>query len=64
MKRNNQKNHYMKYQSKNNYEYEKITIIKNTRKFSVEKNVLMISAENIIQQNKKHDENLKNQNIM
>ena len=34
------------------------------RKFSVERNALMISAENTIQKNEKHDENFKNQNIM
>ena len=34
------------------------------RKFQAEKNVLMISARNIIQKRKKHNENLKNQNIM
>ena len=64
MRKSNQKNHYMKYQLKDDNEYEKIIIIKNMRKSSVEKNALMISAENIIQQSKKHDENLKNQNIM
>ena len=52
------------YQQKNNYEYEKIIITKNTRKFQVEKNILIINAENIIQKNKKHNENFKNQNIM
>ena len=64
MKKNDQKNHYMKYWLKNDNEYKKITITKNTRKSSVEKNVSTINAENIIQKNKKHDENLKNQNIM
>ena len=34
------------------------------KKFSVEKNVSTINAENIIWKNEKHDENLKNQNIM
>ena len=34
------------------------------RKFQVEKNALMINAENIIQKNEKHDEDFKNQNIM
>ena len=34
------------------------------KKFSVEKNVLMINVENIIQKNEKHDENFKNQNII
>ena len=34
------------------------------RKFQVEKNVSIISARNIIQKRKKHDENFKNQNIM
>ena len=34
------------------------------RKSSTEKNALMISAENTIQKNEKHDENFKNQNIM
>ena len=53
----------MKYQLKNDNEYKKIIITKNTKKFSVEKNVLMINAENTIQKNEKHDENLKNQNI-
>ena len=33
------------------------------RKFLVEKNVLIINAEDIIQKNKKYDENFKNQNI-
>ena len=64
MKRSDQKSHYMKYQLKDDYKYEKIIITKNMRKFSVEKNVLMINVENTIQKNKKHDENLKNQNIM
>ena len=54
----------MKYQSKNNNEYEKIIIIENMRKFQVERSILIISARNIIQKRKKHDENLKNQNIM
>jgi len=54
----------MKYQLKNDNEYEKIINIKNMRKFSTEKNVLMISAENTIQKSEKHDENFKNQNIM
>ena len=64
MKRNDQKNHYMKYQSKDNNEYEKIINTKNTKKFSAEKNALTINVENTIWKNKKHDENLKNQNIM
>ena len=64
MKRNNQKNHYMKYQSKNDNEYKKIIITENTRKFQAEKSVLMISVRNIIQKRKKHDKNFKNQNIM
>ena len=34
------------------------------RKSQTEKNILMINAENIIQKNKKHDKNFKNQNIM
>ena len=34
------------------------------KKFSVEKNVLTINAENIIQKNRKHNENFKNQNII
>ena len=34
------------------------------RKFSVERNASTINAENIIQKNKKHDKNFKNQNIM
>ena len=54
----------MKYQLKDNNEYEKIIITKNMKKFQVEKNVLMINTENIIQKNEKHDENFKNQNIM
>ena len=64
MRENNQKNHYMKYQQKNNNEYEKIIITENTRKFQAGKSVSMISARNIIQKRKKNDENLKNQNIM
>ena len=64
MKKNNQKNHYMKYQSKNNNEYRKIINTKNMKKFSIEKNVSTINAKNTIQKNKKHDENFKNQNIM
>ena len=64
MKKNDQRNHYMKYQQKNDYKYKKIIITKNMRKFSVEKNALTINAKNIIQKNKKHDENFKNQNIM
>ena len=63
-KKNDQKNHYMKYQLKNNYECEKIIITKNMKKFSIEKNASTINAENIIRKNKKHDENFKNQNIM
>ena len=63
MKRNDQKNCYMKYQSKNVNKYEKIIIIDNMRKSQAEKNVLMISARNIIRKRKKHDENFKNQNI-
>ena len=39
-------------------------ITKNMRKSSIERNALMINAENIIKKNKKHDENYKNQNIM
>ena len=54
----------MKYQLKDDNEYEKIIITKNMRKFQVERNVLMINAENIIQKNEKHDENFKNQNII
>ena len=34
------------------------------RKFSAKKNALIINAENTIQKNEKHDENLKNQNII
>ena len=34
------------------------------KKSQAEKSVLMISARNIIRKRKKHDENLKNQNIM
>ena len=47
-KKNDQRNYYMKYQLKNNNEYEKIINIKNTRKFQVEKNASTINAENII----------------
>ena len=64
MKKNDQKNHYTEYQLKDNYEYKKIIITENMRKFSVERNVLMINAENTIQKRKKHDENSRNQNIM
>ena len=64
MKKNDQKNHYMKYQLKNNNKYRKIINTKNTKKFQVEKNASTINAENIIQKNKKHDESFKNQNIM
>ena len=63
-KRNDQRNHCTEYQSKNDNEYEKIIIIKSMKKFSVEKNILTINAENTIQKNEKHDENFKNQNIM
>ena len=38
----------MKYQLKNNNEYEKIIIIENMRKSQVEKNALMINVRNII----------------
>ena len=34
------------------------------KKFSVEKNALIINAESTTQKNKKHDENHKSQNIM
>ena len=61
---NDQRNHYIKYQLKDNNEYEKIINIENMKKFPAEKNALMINAENIIQKNEKHDENFKNQNIM
>ena len=54
----------MKYQLKDNNKYKKIIKKKNMRKFSVEKNVSTINAENIIQKNEKHDESFKNQNIM
>ena len=54
----------MKYQLKNDYECKKIIITENMRKFSVERNVLMINAKNTTQKNRKHDENHKNQNIM
>ena len=54
----------MKYQLKNDNKYKKIIIIENMRKFQAEKSVQMISAKNIIQKRKKHDENFKNQNIM
>ena len=64
MKKSDQRNHYMKYQLKNDNEYRKIIITENMRKFQIKKNVLIINAENIIQKNKKHNENLKNQNIM
>ena len=64
MKKNDQRNHYMKYQLKDNYEYKKIIITKNMRKFSVEKNALMINAENTIKKNEKHDKNHKSQNII
>ena len=64
MKKNDQKNHCMKYQLKDDNEYKKIIIIENMRKFQVEKNVLMINVKNIIQKRKKHDKNLKNQNII
>ena len=64
MKKNNQKNHYIKYQLKNNYEYKKIIITKNMKKFLIKRNASTINAENIIQKNKKHDKNHRNQNIM
>ena len=64
IKKNDQKNHYIKYQLKNDNEYKKITIIENMTKSQVEKNVSMINIKNIIQKRKKHDENLKNQNII
>ena len=64
MKKNDWKNHYMKYQLKNNNEYKKITNIENMKKFLAGKNALTISVENTIQRNEKHDENFKNQNIM
>ena len=54
----------MKYQSKNNNEYEKIIITENMRKYQVEKSVSTINAKNITQKRKKHDENFRNQNIM
>ena len=60
MKKNNQKNHYMKYSLKNDNKYEKIIITKNMRKSQVEKNALMINIKNIIQKKEKHDENFKN----
>ena len=63
MKKNNQKNHYIKYQSKNDNKYEKIINTENMRKFLIEKNVLMINTENTIQKNEKYDESFKNQNI-
>ena len=34
------------------------------KKFQVEKNILIINIKNIIQKNKKHDKNFKNQNII
>ena len=55
---------HQKYQLKDDYEYEKIIIIKNMKKSSVERNASTINVENTIQKNKKHDENHKNQNIM
>ena len=64
MRKSNQKNHYMKYQLKNDNEYEKIIITENMKKFSIKKNASTISTENIIQKNEKHDENFKNQNII
>ena len=54
----------MKHQLKNDYECKKIIITKNMRKFLVERNALIINAENIIQKNRKHDENHKSQNII
>ena len=54
----------MKYQLKDDNEYKKIIITKNMRIFSVERNALTINVENITQKNEKHDENLKNQNII
>ena len=54
----------MKYQLKNDNEYRKIINTENMRKFSIEKNVLIINTKNTIQKNKKHDENFKNQNII
>ena len=54
----------MKYQLRDDNEYEKIINIENMKKSSAEKNVLMISAENTTQKNKKHDDYYKNQNIM
>ena len=48
MKKSDQKNHYMKYQLKNDNEYEKIINTENMRKFLIEKNALMINTENII----------------
>ena len=53
MKRNDQRSHYMKYQLKDDYEYEKIIITENMRKSSIERNALTINAENIIKKNKK-----------
>ena len=54
----------MKYQLKDDNEYEKIINTENMRKSQAEKNALIINAENITQKNKKHDENFKNQNII
>ena len=54
----------MKHQLKNNYEYKKIIIIKNIKKSLIKKSTSTINTENIIQKKEKHDENLKNQNIM
>ena len=47
-KKNNQRNHYMKYQLKNDNEYRKIINTENMRKFSIEKNVLIINTKNTI----------------
>ena len=63
IKKNNQKNLYMKHQPKNDNEYEKIIITKNMKK-STEKNASISSAGNTIRKNKRHDECHRNQNIM
>ena len=64
MKKNDQKSYYIKYQLKDDYEYKKIIITENMKKFSIKKNALIINAKNTIQKNKKHDENHRKQNII
>ena len=48
MKKSDQRNHYIKYQLKDNNEYEKIINTENMKKFSVEKNVSIINVKNTI----------------